>query len=186
MNGRLCAILAAGLLAAPVTAQATLVGQSLDCDFQPDELWDCSPANAAVTDPGIEFTLDLAGVSFFSVDIGPSSILLTLISSGGLGMGAGELLTLGGFQGILDASLGFTTASSGFDASDLFFTPSSVTLRLTGTSWSPGQQALIDVTMATVPEPGTLVLLGLGLFGLGFSRRGSFSAGPAGPSSSER
>ncbi|MCK6430757.1 MAG: hypothetical protein L6Q72_17005, partial [Burkholderiaceae bacterium] len=92
------------MLAAAPTAHASLLGQTADCDMQPNgSFWSCSPASNTVTDPGIEFQLNLVGNPFFSIDIGASSVLLTLISGGGLGMGAGEVLTLSGLDGILGA-----------------------------------------------------------------------------------
>lgn len=159
------------MLAAAPTAHASLLGQTADCDMQPNgSFWSCSPASNTVTDPGIEFQLNLVGNPFFSIDIGASSVLLTLISGGGLGMGAGEVLTLSGLDGILGASLNFSQ-SAGFDASDISFTANSLTLLLNNSSWSPGQQALIDLTVARVPEPASLALLGLGLVAVALSRR---------------
>jgi hypothetical protein len=106
----------------------------------------------------------LVGTPFFSVDLADSSLLLTLSNpSSALIMGAGEVLTLTGLDGILGATLNFSQAS-GFDATDISFTANSLTLVLNGSSWGSGQQALIDVrTALNVPEPATLALLGLGL-----------------------
>lgn len=151
-------------------ASASLIGQTVNCDFQPDKIWTCSPTSATVTDPGTEFQLNLPNGLFFSVDFGPSSVLLTLVSEGSLGMNAGEILTFSGLGGLLGASLGFSQAT-GFDGSDISFTTDSLQLVLNETSWSPGQQALINLAMASVPEPSTLALLSLGLGAIFLSRR---------------
>ena len=170
MIGKLLSVTFTIMLAGAPIANASLIGQVANCDMQPGVIWSCNPTSNTVTDPGIEFQLNLSGNPFFSVDLGASSVLLTLISSGGLSMGAGEVLTLSGLDNILGATLNFSQ-SAGFIASDISFTANSLTLVLNGSFWTPGQQALVDVVVASVPEPATLALLVLGLAAATLSRR---------------
>jgi hypothetical protein len=128
--------------------------------------WACSPTSATVG-AGAEFSLLLLGDPFFAVDLGSETIKLTLISSGSLGMGAGEVLTLSDLDWLPTPGMivGFTldfSDSSDFTASDISFGPDSVTMVLNGSSWSPGQMAQITLDVSHVPEPAVLVLLVIG------------------------
>jgi hypothetical protein len=161
------------------TAHASLLGDSVDCDVQPianGTFWSCSLASATVVDPGVEFQLNLAGNPFFDVDLDSNSI--TLINLSALGTGAGEFLTLSSLDWldfpageIEDFSL-VTLGVAGLNASDITLTAHSVGIDFNGTQWRPGDFAEITLQVNhAVPEPTTLLLLGLGLAGLGFAKR---------------
>ena len=161
------------LSAAPLVAQASLLGQSADCDMSPTG-WSCSPGSAEVIDPGVEFELFLLGGDpFFSVDLSGSGLLLTSLSGINLS-GTGEVLTISGLSGLLGASLAFSEAP-GFDGSDVSFGPTQLALVLGGSDWQAGQQARLEISQQATPvaEPAPLVLLGLTLLILAGARRRS-------------
>ena len=66
----------------------------------------------------------------------------------------------------------FDTDIFGFDASRITFDGHSVSVNFASLSIETGQVIFLDlVTSHDVPEPGTLALLGIGLFGMGQARR---------------
>jgi len=144
-------LLAATMAAAG--AHASLVGSSATCSIAPAALWTCNAAAATVVDPGEEFRLLLVGNDFFSIDIDASSLKITLIANGGLGMGAGELATFGGLSAATGIS-GFTSVGEhGFDASDVSLVGGVLSLNLNLSGWNPGDSATISLDVAAVPEP---------------------------------
>jgi len=162
-------LLVAALAAAG--AHASLIGNSATCSITPTPLWTCSAAAATVVNPGSEFSLRLSGNDFFNIDIGASSLTITLISRGGLAMGVGELAVFGGLTGATGIG-GFTSVGeSGFDASDVSFAAGVLSLNLNGSSWQPGNSATIALNVAAVPEPTSLALVGLALAAAALPRR---------------
>lgn len=167
-------------------AQATLIGDTVDCSITPNSIWSCDPTSAKIVDPGNEFALKLlVGIKtdFFSVDIGASSVLLKYVNEGSLSAGAGELLTLSDLDWLnsLDKIAGFSLevfGAEGLTASDITFNDHSVSVNLNETSWKPGDFAAIslETDRTAVPEPsstlGLLIVGGIGVGSMALKRKG--------------
>lgn len=184
--------------ALPQLSHATLIGQSVTATYQdntPFTSSDTVTVGAGVEIPGSDNTKNLVIDSIlFSadfIDINGTSIVIQL-SGGGTGMGGGY--SNAGFDGFPGARFEFTgfsfapdilnginlvlTGATGLTNADIAFTANSLTLNNLGnlgilgsTINDHGQIALnFQVSQQTVPEPGTLLLFGLGLAALGLRR----------------
>ena len=102
----------------------------------------------------------------------------SLIAFSNTSSGTGLATTSGGFFDILFSDFTLTPAGAEyFVAPDPFYVKATVDGDFDTFSVAPGSQELTgDVSAVFVPEPSSLAILGLGLFGLGFTARRKASA----------
>lgn len=172
------AIIVSGILAVlsfyPPASRATLIDDTVTCDFSGlSASFVCSAASASVG-AGLEFTLD-SGLPRFEVDIGAASIQITAVT-GSTGAASERILTLGdldwvGMDGRIVSIENFSQSATPLTASAITFSDHEVQVSIFPGTWSLGGVARWDlVTEHAVPEPVTLALVGLGLAGFGFNR----------------
>ena len=186
MKNKILGLLAVGLLAGPTAANATLIGDTVGCGISSLEIWACSPTTAVVGGSQ-EFLLNifLNGTNepprtdiALGVDLGANSARISNATpfDQAFGLGAEEILILldldfSGGGTIVGITNLIVSGALFLDISDITFTGHSVQVNLHGSEWGSSSFVSFDFVTGTVPEPGTLALLGLGLLGLGFTRR---------------
>jgi PEP-CTERM motif len=129
-----------------------------------------------VVGAGQETSVDLEGVTTLLIDFDDTSLTITLqtgLSSPGFladpfnGLIFDSVLPLD----IASATVDGATTMIGFDDSRVAFDANQLRVNWQNLSYDDGTVVKIDFTF--VPEPGTGLLLGLGLLGLGVARRRS-------------
>ncbi|WP_417316735.1 PEP-CTERM sorting domain-containing protein [Emcibacter sp.] len=164
-----------GLFAAP--AQASLIGDTVNCSAT---FVSCNPASSVVG-AGSEFELVYTPVTFFSIDLGASSISIGNVFSDSLKVYSGVSALLSdldpqGGSGTITGIANFVTSGvTGMVLEDISFDDHSVSILFDNSFWAFDSFISFDLLFAEarqqVSEPAALALLGLGLAGIGLARR---------------
>jgi hypothetical protein len=186
-RGFLHLLVGAGPLLLAVMANASLIGDTVDCAATGGfPGWDCFPPSATVISPGAEFNLRQLGIgNELQLDIDSNTVTISLGSSiTGIEFGpaAGLGFTLSDLDDSSGPLLGFSLALFGnvlgFNTSAISLSPHSVSVLFDGISFdfphnpdiTEPPRAVITLITSAVPEPSTLALLALAVMVLAWFR----------------
>lgn len=171
------------LLAVPITGQASLIGQEFTASYRfPDASTVYPFASFApatfVVGPGQDSTGDVEGVTALNIDFSDDALTITLNTI--LNLPTWNVTAFNGIlfaaslpHGITSAAVdGAATTMAGFDNSRASFDADQIFVNWQGLSYVDGTVVKINFEFGpgTVPIPGTVWMLGLGLLGLGYAR----------------
>ncbi len=155
-------------------AHASLSGQSLDAGYYlPDTVTPYGGAAFApssfIVGPGLETIADVEGVTDLLIDFSDTSLTITLQTilstpTWNPAPFSGLIFDSAAPLDIAGATVNVSTTMAGFDASRVTFNSNQILVNWQGLSYVNGTEVKIDFSF--VPEPGTALLLGLGLAGL--------------------
>lgn len=154
------------VLLSPMAANADLIGVTVNQTFYfPNDTSLFCDNGDALVGGGVEYPSGCLGFAPVVTDIFDTYLS---VDTGGISWGTGSF---NGFLLTILDDLDFLSASYGggtMGVSSLSILDGGLWVNFQGQT---GGIARIDFIATSVPEPGTLTLIGIGLFGMGFARR---------------
>ena len=161
------------VLLSPMAANADFIGETLTIEWHFSTLGSIIATETGVVGGGIEFVERLGGSN---VDVGSTTIDFFGADATSYATGAfnGFVFTdaLNAMADFVGISISSQTGYTGFDLLDINVTADRIEVNFAGVgSIDLANQVQLTVQFASVPEPGTLALFGIGLLGMGLARR---------------